>query len=121
MYFNTKEIGARIQKLRQEKHLTQEQLAEQLHISENHMGRLEAGMRGCSIDLLIDLAAFFDVSTDYLILGREYRNQPAREAVAEIIHALEALQEILLRQFTYLCLRGRVLWIKPRKTRPARP
>lgn len=95
MYFNTKEIGVRIQKLRQEKHLTQEQLAEQLHISENHMGRLEAGMRGCSIDLLIDLAAFFDVSTDYLILGREYRNQPAREAVAEIIHALEALQEIL--------------------------
>lgn len=95
MYFNTKEIGARIQKLRQERHLTQEQLAEQLHISLVHLGKVEVGKHGCSIDLLTDFAVYFDVSVDYLIFGYEHQSQRAKELLVEISRVLDELLQIM--------------------------
>jgi DNA-binding XRE family transcriptional regulator len=36
--------------------MTQEELAEKLNISREHLGRIERGKYGCSIDLLIELS-----------------------------------------------------------------
>ena len=60
----------RISKLRMELGKTQQQLADKLNISLDHYRALENGRRGGSLDLLIELAITFDVSLDYLILGR---------------------------------------------------
>ena len=82
MYYDQKESGARIQKLRKLHGLTQEQLAEKLNISVNYLGKLETGNYGGSIDLLIEIAETFGVTLDYLILGK----QPADEfAIKEVI------------------------------------
>ena len=81
MYYDPKECGRRIAKLRKERGLTQEQLAEKLNISTSNLGKLERGLQGLSTDLLVEIRCFFDVSTDYILLGEEIQRQ---EIVADI-------------------------------------
>ena len=71
MKFDIKVCGIRIKALRIKRAITQEVLAEQLHISDEHLRKIEAGNRGASIDLFIEIADFFGVSLDYLLLGKE--------------------------------------------------
>ena len=66
MYYDQKESGKRIAALRKEKGLTQEQLAEKLNISTSTLGKIERGIQGFSIDLLIEIGIFFGISTDYI-------------------------------------------------------
>ena len=70
MYYNQLETGKRIQKLRRECYLTQEELAIKLNISDRHLRNLERGEYAPSIDLFVEIAAFFDVTLDYLIIGK---------------------------------------------------
>lgn len=51
------------------KDMTQEKLADELHIHVDTIRKIEQAKRGMSIDLLMQIADYFDVSTDYL-LGR---------------------------------------------------
>ena len=91
MYYDLRESGLRIKKLRKQKGLTQEQLADKLNISTSNLGKLERGLQGLSIDLLIELSIFFDVSLDYILLGREMQT----DALKRQIHSmLEQLMEI---------------------------
>lgn len=69
MLFNQVAYGKRIRMLRKQLGLTQEQLAEELHISDVHLRRLETGRSTGSVDLVIEIAAFFNISVDYLLLG----------------------------------------------------
>lgn len=50
--------------------MTQEELAEKVNITREHLGRLDRGKYGCSIDLHIELYYTLNASTDYLLLGR---------------------------------------------------
>ena len=70
MRFDAVECGKRIKALREEKRLTQMELAEQICITTDHLRAIERGRRACSIDLLVDLSLFFEVTLDHLILGR---------------------------------------------------
>ncbi len=71
MYYDQKESGKRIAKLRKDKGLTQEQLAESLNISTDYVGKMENGRYGGSVDLLVEISEFFEVTLDYLVLGKE--------------------------------------------------
>ena len=75
MRFDPVECGKRMKALRESKNLTQMQLAEQLNISLNHVKALEHARRLFSIDLVIEISAFFDVSLDYLLLGKNTKHQ----------------------------------------------
>lgn len=55
MTFDVKACGARIRELRMKNGLTQETLAEDLNITDVHLRRIESGVRGGSIELLIEL------------------------------------------------------------------
>lgn len=70
MVYDIKRGGERIRHLRIENGFTQEQVADALNIDQSYYGRIETGKRGCSVDLLIQLSDLFNVSLDYLILGR---------------------------------------------------
>lgn len=87
MYFDTKEFGARLKDLRTTRGLTQEKLAEELSISWDHLCRVERGSRGCSIDLIIEIAVYFGVSTDYLLLGKHV-DQVANQKLMRFAGAL---------------------------------
>ena len=69
MKYDLVETGKRIKEIRKQNRLTQEQFADKFSVSVEHIGRIETGKRGISIDLLVDIACAFNVSLDYLILG----------------------------------------------------
>lgn len=58
-----------IEKLRRQKRLTQEQLADIIGIGRDTMGRYEAEITDMKVSTLIVLADYFNVTTDY-VLGR---------------------------------------------------
>lgn len=59
----------RLQALREDSDLTQEELAKALSISRTALTNYETGLREPSYSTLIDIADYFNVSLDYL-LGR---------------------------------------------------
>ena len=92
MYYDQKESGKRIAALRKEKGMTQEQLAEKLNISTSTLGKIERGIQGFSIDLLIEISIFFGISTDYILMGCEIRNYEAAKELDSVINQLVALK-----------------------------
>lgn len=62
-------IGRRIAFLREEKHMTQENLAEVLGTSIKHCSSVERGLACFSLEKLIQICELFDVTMDYLVRG----------------------------------------------------
>ena len=60
-------IGSKIATLRKQHGLTQEQLAEKLDISIKHCSAVERGLSCLSLEKLIEVSNFFDVSLDFLL------------------------------------------------------
>ena len=65
------EFGLRIAKLRTQRGLSQQQLAQMLGVKRSVVSYYESGDRLPSFDVLIMLSKVFSVSTDYLIKGQE--------------------------------------------------
>ena len=57
----------RLRDLREDSDLTQRALADHLHIRQNTYSQYETGQRQLPIETLIQLAMYFDTSTDYLL------------------------------------------------------
>ena len=57
----------RIRDLREDNDLTQKEIAEYLHIKQNTYSQYENGHRQIPIEMLIQLARFYQVSIDYLV------------------------------------------------------
>lgn len=65
------EFNEKLQELRKQKKLTQEQLAQQLYVSRTAISKWEAG-RGCpSLDSLKEISKYFSVSLDELLSSEE--------------------------------------------------
>jgi transcriptional regulator with XRE-family HTH domain len=67
----------RIRDLREDRDLTQKELAEYLHIKQNTYSQYENGQRQLPIEALIALAVYYNTSTDY-ILGLTDEIKPYR-------------------------------------------
>ena len=68
----------RIRELREERGLTQRELAEAIGIDRTAIAKYETGASGAKSEMLEKLATFFGVSTDYL-LGRTGIRSPAQD------------------------------------------
>lgn len=66
---NQKKIGAFLKELRKEKGLTQEQLSEQLGITNRTVSRWENGINMPDFDLVIELADIYDINIEELLDG----------------------------------------------------
>ena len=65
----------RIKDLREDRNLTQREIAEYLHIKQNTYSQYENEQRQIPISCLIALAKFYKTSTDYL-LGLTDKTEP---------------------------------------------
>ena len=83
MYFNQVEFGQRVKALRKENGLTIQQMADDLNISYEHYKKIENGGHGCSITVLLDISAYFDVSTDFLLTGRSFETLHIQKQLSE--------------------------------------
>ena len=92
-------IGERIRELRLENNLLQKELAANIRIASNTLSQFESGKANPSYDVLISIANFFEVSTDYL-LGREddfgviQSKSPADELTGEEKQLLQAFRKL---------------------------
>lgn len=68
--YNPHILGQRLQELRTKNNLSQQFLGDLLYVHRNTISHYERGTRTPNLQILIQLADYFDVSTDYL-LGRE--------------------------------------------------
>lgn len=64
---NERIFAERVQQLRVERGLKQKELGEEIGLSQKAISTIESGTRSTTIEKLIILAKFFDVSTDYLL------------------------------------------------------
>ena len=91
MYFDQVEFGRRIRELRKGQGKTQEELSFELDISYEHYKKVELGTRTCSLDLLLSLSAYYDLSTDYLLTGRNYENRHPKDRLEAVIRELSSI------------------------------
>ncbi|MDE5604888.1 MAG: helix-turn-helix transcriptional regulator [Eubacterium sp.] len=61
--------------IRKEKNLNQQKVAIDLNISREALSHYENGKREPSLDMLIKMSNYFNVSIDFLIKGEEFRKK----------------------------------------------
>lgn len=66
-------LGETLANLRKRKGLSQEQLAEELNLTRQTISKWELNQSTPDIDYILQLSEFFQVSTDYLIKGKDVR------------------------------------------------
>ncbi|MBP3415385.1 MAG: helix-turn-helix transcriptional regulator [Clostridia bacterium] len=97
-----KEIGKRIQIRRKQQGYTQEQLAEMMNVSIQMVSNLERGNKAIRIDNLINLSQILDISTDYILTGKETTNDI--ELLTTQIIRLPAKDRRMIEMLVEYCL-----------------
>ena len=103
----------RIKDLRKERKLTQEKLAKDVGISRSAIAMYETNECDPSSEMLITLAAYFDVSTDYVLCLTDIKKTPTSEDVSgltpkqlKILEMMDQMtpdqQDEMVRQADYL-------------------
>lgn len=64
-----------LKKLRSERNLNQQKVAMDLNISREALSYYENGKREPSLDLLLAMSKYFNVSINYLITGEEFQKR----------------------------------------------
>ena len=102
-------IGPFLRKLRKERNLTQEQLAEQLNVSGRTVSRWETGSNMPDISLLAEIAEFFDVSIPELIDGErksEKMNEETKEVASKMADYAETEKAVIIKNIRNQSLFG---------------
>jgi transcriptional regulator with XRE-family HTH domain len=68
-----KTFGLVVRQLREERHYTQEQLADLARISRNYLGNIERGEYNVTLEIVEQLAKGLDLSMSALLLAVEQR------------------------------------------------
>ena len=103
-----KKIGGFLKELRNEKGITQEQLAEELGVSNRTVSRWETGFNMPDISVLIEIADYFDVSIPEIINGerKSEMNEEVKEMATSIATYAEEERNVLLKRLRYISLAG---------------
>ena len=94
------QIGKRLRRIRLELDLTREQFAEQVGISPQFLAEIENGKKGMSAETLFKICTRFDLSADYLLLGKYSATQlsdPVQKALDGFSDSYRALTEEIIR------------------------
>ena len=78
-------IGRFIAELRREKNMTQQELADELCVTDRAVSHWENGRRLPDISLLKELAAFFNVTIDEIISGKRMTEDEQKELLNDSI------------------------------------
>lgn len=90
-------IGTRIRQYREEKGLSQEELADNAGISWRHLNYVEHGERKISVDVLIALANALDATADDLLADHlTGSNTTLKEEVIDLLHDSTPAEKAIL-------------------------
>lgn len=94
-------IGQRIQTRRKQRGYTQEQLADLMNVSIQMVSNLERGNKAVRIDNLIRLSEILEISTDYILTGKE--NADDIGALTVQIERLSERDRRIIKALTDFC------------------
>ena len=102
-------IGSFIKELRKEKGLTQEQQAEQFQVSRRTISRWETGSNLPDLDLLIEMADYYDVDLREILDGErksEKMDKELEETVLKVADYSNEEKQKLTRRMHWLFIGG---------------
>ena len=103
------EFSEKLQQLRKQKELTQEQLAEKLYVSRAAVSKWESGRGWPNLDSLKDIAEFFGISLDELLSSKELLDvarAEKKQALGRLSGLTFATLDVLTVAFLFLPLFG---------------
>ena len=86
-------LGARIASLRRSAGWSQAELAQKLQISASAVGMYEQGRREPAAELLVSMAALFEVSVDYLLTGKPENGKERQRAQQTLLHSVAEMDK----------------------------
>ncbi|NLB82414.1 MAG: helix-turn-helix transcriptional regulator [Clostridiaceae bacterium] len=89
------ELNEKLQELRKQKQLTQEELAEILFVSRTAISKWESGRGYPSIESLKAMSKFFSISVDELLSGEELINVAEKDSQSKIQHMRDLIFGLL--------------------------
>lgn len=110
---NQQKIGAFLKALRKQKGLTQEQMAEKFNVSNRTVSRWENGNNMPDLDILIEIADYYEVDLRELLDGErrsEKVNTENNETVLKVVDYTNTETERYTRRVRRLLLIGATFW-----------
>ena len=87
---NKTDIGKIIQKLRKDKNLTQEELAEKIDLSTNYLSKVERGLSVLNVEAFLKMANVLSFSLEYFGLNTDTRiDEDKKELIKRILSSSE--------------------------------
>jgi len=109
-----KKIGSFLKELRKEKSITQEQLAELLGVSNRSVSRWETGSNLPDLDLLIQIADYYEVELREILDGErknEQMDKKIEETVLKVADYSNNEKIKLTKRMNYLFIAGALAFI----------
>ena len=104
---NQQKTGELLKQLRKEKGLTQERLAEYFHVSSRTVSRWENGRNMPDVDMLIELADFYDVDIRQILEGErksETMDQQTKDTLKKVAGYAAREEKKTQSKWVYLAL-----------------
>lgn len=98
-------MGKRIKQRRKELGITQNQFAEMLQISNNHISTIENGKGHASIELFCKICSALDVTPDYLLIGQIHANDTPKNISQMLQHCSDEDLALLEHMVEYMAYR----------------
>lgn len=96
-------LGKRIQLRRRELGIKQQDLAEQLNISNNHMSSIETGRAKPSLEVLLNICEILHVTPDFLLLDNMHADDISRD-IMDGLNLCSSEDRDLTRRFIELLI-----------------
>ena len=109
------EFNEKLQALRKQKGLTQEELADALYVSRTAVSKWESGRGYPSIDTLKDISVFFNITIDELLSGGELLNiaendnKQKQSRFFDVVYGLLDVSAVLFFFIPFFAERGEVI------------
>ncbi len=102
------EIGKYIKELRETKRITQEELANSIHISRNGLSDIEHGKIKLSVDRALILSNIFGVTVLDIYNGGKYKKEVINQTIEKInnfsIKSIKSKYKIMITSITLICV-----------------
>lgn len=96
---NLKAFGKRVKEVRQARCMTGDAMAEKCDITPTFLRQIESGVKGVSVDNLINICNVLNVSPDYLLHEDLYTLQTSVETKEDFIQFVRKIDERSFRLF----------------------
>ena len=103
--YDYESIGRRVRKIRQERNMTQEALAEKLNVSNQHISDIERGLNGMSVPSLMEICRTLDIDADYILFGTYTRaaSNPINRIISRMTPTQSMYAEEMLTAYAKSC------------------